>query len=164
MRGEQPWTAQLLVGDESKGLRLEKLAKAARGRGLLPHGGRAFRAGGSQRAASGVGGRLRRLPVARKARALAAARLGLALWLGHAMRRLGCARVARCRRFWTGGFRRRGRGRGKGQGGQHAGACRDRAKAHERPPPVESHEWHRGPENGAKWAKLGKSQYKCPTP
>src|ERR1700726_1737557 len=68
MRGEQPWTAQLLVGDESKGLRIEKLAKAARGRGL--------------RAAWGVGSagcrwrwRARRVRLARRA---LASRCGLA--------------------------------------------------------------------------------------
>ena len=36
-------------------------------------------------------------------------------------------------------------------------ARRDGAKAHERPPPVDSHRCHGAPEDGAKWAKLGKS-------
>jgi hypothetical protein len=44
MRGQQPRAAQLLIGDDGKGLRIEKLAEAACRCRMLPHGDRDFRA------------------------------------------------------------------------------------------------------------------------
>ena len=81
----------------------------------------------------------------------------LTLRLAGAMRRLGRPRLRRCGRLRARRRRGRGRGCGKGQGGEHAGARRDRAKAHERPPPVDSHKGHGASDDGVKWAELGKS-------